>query len=253
MIDMHTHILPGIDDGSRNLDQTMQMIKEAEQAGFKEIITTSHYIENEYDVNSIRRQEMIESLQKKLGESNINVKLHNGAEAFISANLTELIRKQTIPTLANSRYVLFEIPMHLEVLYLDRTIEELITSKYKPIIAHPERYDIVRENPNIAVEWVRKGAMLQSNYGSIVGKYGNKSKQTIIKLLKANAIHFLGTDTHAPKTTYTQIEDIMKKLSKIIEKIKMIELTEENPKKVINNEFIRIEEPENIKRLWGFK
>lgn len=253
MIDMHTHILPGIDDGSRNLDQTMQMIKEAEQAGFKEIITTSHYIENEYDVNSARRQEMINDLQNKLNENNINVKLHNGAEAFINANLTDLIKSHTIPTLAESRYVLFEIPMHIEVLYLDRTIEELITSKYKPIIAHPERYDIVRENPNIAVEWVRKGAMLQSNYGSIIGKYGNKSKQTLIKLLHANAIHFLGTDTHTPKTNYIQMGDIIKKLSKIIEKAKLIELTEGNPRKVINNEYIRIEEPERIKRFWGMK
>ena len=250
MIDIHTHILPGIDDGSRNLEQTMHMIKEAEQAGFKEIITTSHYIENEYDVNSTRRQEMITELQKKLDENNINVKLYNGAEAFINANLTELIKKQTIPTLAGSRYVLFEIPMHLEVLYLERTLEELITSKYKPIIAHPERYDIVKENPNVAVEWVRKGAMLQANYGSIIGKYGNKSKQALIKLLKANAIHFFGTDTHAPKTTYTHI---IKKLLKVIENSQLIELTEENQRKVINNEFIRIEEPENIKRFWGFK
>lgn len=253
MIDMHTHILPGIDDGSRNLDQTMQIIKEAEQAGFEEIITTSHYIENEYDVNSTRRQEMIIELQKKLDENNINVKLHNGAEAFINANLTELIKKRTIPTLAESRYVLFEIPMHLEVLYLDRTIEELIISKYKPIIAHPERYDIVRENPNVAIEWVRKGALLQSNYSSITGKYGNKSKQALIKLLRANAVHFLGTDTHAPKTVYTQMDTILKKLSKVIEKNQVKELTEENPRKVINNEFIRIEEPENIKRFWGLR
>lgn len=253
MIDMHTHILPGIDDGSRNLEQTIQMIKEAEQAGFEEIITTSHYIENEYDVNKNRRQEMINDLQKKINENGINVKLHNGAEAFINANLTELIKQQTIPTLAESKYVLFEIPMHLEVLYLERTIEELITAKYKPVIAHPERYDVVRINPNVAVEWVRKGALLQSNYGSIIGRYGNKSKQTLIKLLHANAIHFLGTDTHAPQTTYKQMDDIMKKLLKVIDKSKLVELTEENPRKVINNEYIRIEEPENIKRFWGIK
>ena len=209
MIDIHTHILPGIDDGSKDIMQTMQMIKEAELAGFTDIITTSHYIENEYDVGRDDRQALIDAIQNEVNKEQINIKLYNGAEAFITNNLVDLVDDKEIPTLSESRYVLFELPMHMNVIYLDRVVEELITSKYRPIIAHPERYDIVQENPNLAIKWVRNGVLLQSNYSSIIGNYGTDAKDTLLKLLDANAIHFLGTDTHSPNTKYVHMSEML--------------------------------------------
>lgn len=250
MIDMHAHILPGIDDGSRNIVETMQMIKEAELAGFTDIITTSHYIENEYDVPKSSRKWIIEAIENELKNQDINLKLHNGAEAFITNILADLYDNKIVPTLADSRYVLFEIPMHSNVLYLDQVIEDLITAKYKPIIAHPERYDIVQEDPNLAIKWVKNGVLLQSNYGSIVENYGSKAKQTLIKLLEADAIHFLGTDTHAPNTNYIRMNEMLEEYVKVIGEEKLEELTTINPKKILDNEHIDIDIPEEIKKHW---
>ncbi len=252
MIDIHTHILPSIDDGSKDIMQTMQLIKEAELAGFTDIITTSHYIENEYDVNKDSRQAMIDAIQNEVDKEEIKVKLYNGAEAFITNNLVDLVDDGEIPTLAESRYVLFELPMHMNVLYLDRVVEELITAKYRPIIAHPERYDIVQENPNLAIKWVRNGVLLQSNYSSIIGNYGQTAKNTLLKLLEANAIHFLGTDTHAPNTKYVKMNEMIKEYKVVIGEEKLEELTTINPKKIIDNEIIRPDEPDDIvvKKHW---
>lgn len=252
MIDIHTHILPGIDDGSKDIMQTMQMIKEAELAGFTDIITTSHYIENEYDVNKESRQALIDAIQNEVNKEEIKVKLYNGAEAFITNGLVDLVEDNEIPTLAESRYVLFELPMHMNVMYLDRVIEELITSKYRPIIAHPERYDIVQENPNLAIKWVRNGVLLQSNYSSIIGNYGADAKSTLLKLLDANAIHFLGTDTHAPNTKYVRMKEMLEEYKLAIGEEKLEELTTINPGKILNDEKIRPEDPEDIatKKRW---
>ena len=250
MIDIHTHALPGIDDGSKNVEMTMQMLDEAYAAGFTDIITTSHYIENEYDIPKKTRQEIINALQEQLNEEGININLYNGAEAFITNNLASLVDEGKIPTLANSHYVLFEIPMTSKVLYLNQVLEDLITSGYRPIIAHPERYSIVQENPNIAIEWVKSGALLQSNYASMVDRYGHKAKKTLIKLLNANAIHFLGSDTHRPKNNYKQMDEILEEWKKVIDKRTLKLLSTKNPEKILDDERIIVEEPNEIKKHW---
>lgn len=248
MIDVHTHVLPSIDDGPKEISDTILMIKEAKQAGFTDIITTSHYIENAYDVNKKYRKKIIAAIRPLLKEEKIDIKLYNGAEAYITNNLLDFIKNDYVPTLAESRYVLFELPLSgPKVIYVDSVIEDLITAKYVPVIAHPERYGIVKENPNVAVEWVKKGALLQSNYGSITEKYGKEAKQILIKLLEANAVHFLGTDAHRPESIYTQMDELISEYEKIISKEKLEELTTINPQKIINKEKISIEEPEEIK------
>ena len=92
MIDVHNHILPGIDDGARSIEQTILMAKEAKQAGFTQIITTSHYIENEYDASKSNRADMIEAIQESLDNENIDIKLYNGAEAYITNVLVDLVK-----------------------------------------------------------------------------------------------------------------------------------------------------------------
>lgn len=238
MIDIHTHILPSIDDGSRDVAETFDMINEAYDAGFTDIITTSHYITEQYEVNKNERNLLLNAIQNKVDVENINLILHNGAEAYIMPNLTEYYKAGVIPTLADSRYVLFEFPMHSKVLYGNDVIDDLIKNDYIPIIAHPERYSFVQKDINIAFEWIEKGALLQSNYGSIVEQYGKPAKKTFMKLLKEDAISFLGTDSHRRKGIYTEINDILDELKKYTTNDNIEKLTKINQQKVINNEEI---------------
>lgn len=238
MIDIHTHILPSIDDGSRDAAETFDMINEAYDAGFTDIITTSHYITEQYEVNKNERNLLLNAIQNKVDVENINLILHNGAEAYIMPNLSEYYNAGVIPTLANSRYVLFEFPMHSKVLYGNDVIEDLIKNDYIPIIAHPERYTFVQKDISIAFEWIEKGALLQSNYGSIVEQYGKAAKKTFIKLLQENAITFLGTDSHRRKGVYTEINDIIDELKKYSTNGNIEKMTRINQQKVINDEEI---------------
>lgn len=240
MIDMHSHILPGIDDGSQDIEESIKMIKEAKNVGFTAIISTSHYIEESYNFSKHEREELIKNVNEALEAENIDIKIYNGAEAYISTNLNELIKKEELPTINESKYLLMELPMHSEILYLDNIIYDLKTNGITPIIAHPERYSYVQKNPKILQDIINKGVLFQANYGSIIGRYGKDAEKTVKKLLKDSMIHFLGTDTHRSGTIYIQMDKILKKLEKLIGKEKLELLSTINPQKVLNNEEILI-------------
>lgn len=247
MVDIHSHILPGIDDGASNINETFAMIQEACDAGFTDIFSTSHYIENEYEFSKIEREHIINAIMKKVEEKGINIKIHVGAEAYISNNLPQLIKDKKVATLGNSRYVLFELPLNAKVMYTESIIDELIRMNLIPVIAHPERYEMVKKEPNIVLEWIARGALMQCNYGGIIGIYGNEAQNTLVKLLKADAVHFLGTDCHRSNSIYTKMEEIEKSFIKEIGQDKFNILSIENPKSVINNEKIQIQKPNMIK------
>ena len=174
--------------------------------------------------------------------------LYIGAETYISNNLPILVEDKEIPTLGNSRYVLFELPMNSKIMYTENIIDSLLEKELVPVIAHPERYSIVQSDIEIAIQWVKKGALLQCNYPSIIGTYGNTAKNTLQKLLNANAVHFLGTDAHRPNSFYTQIEGMKNEFIKEIGEEYFQELSYENPKLVLENEYIRTREVKEIKK-----
>mgnify|MGYP001623073736 FL=1 len=248
MIDVHTHILPGIDDGSKDIEETFKILREACEAGFSDVFATSHYIEGEYEFNKTDREYIIEAIMEKVAEEGLDITIHNGAEGYISNELPNLIREEVVPTLGESRYVLFELPLRAKVMYTNEVINKLIQMKLIPIIAHPERYELIQDEPSIAIEWVEQGALLQSNYASIIGRYGIKAKETLLKLLDANAVHFLGTDNHRSNSIYTRMEEIKKEFRRKIGRDKFYELSETNPRCILNNEEFEIEEPKKIKR-----
>lgn len=242
MIDIHAHILPNIDDGSKNIEESLNMANEAEKAGFTDIITTSHYIINwSYNADKQKREELIKDLQKNIDDMEINLKLHNGAESYVSPELVNYYLNGKIPTLAGSKYALFEFPRNDEVLYGDMVIENLIKQGYIPVIAHPERYLNVQQNIGIAYKWIKKGAILQSNYGSILGNYGEDAKKAFIKLLKNKMITFLGSDCHKPLSVYINVKNSLIEIKKYANKHYIEEITELNQRKVINNEEIKNE------------
>lgn len=248
MIDVHSHILPNVDDGARDIAETFKILNEACNAGFSDIFATSHYIDGEYEFSKRDRKFIIEALNQKIEEEGLNIKLHIGAEGYISSDFPKLIEADEVPTLCNSRYVLFELPLRAKVMYTSEVINRLLNMKLIPIIAHPERYEQVQDDSNIAIEWVEDGALLQCNYASIIGRYGSRAKETLHKLLEADAVHFLGTDNHRADSIYTRMSDIKREFRKKIGKDKFYELSELNPRCIMNNEEFDIKMPKKIKK-----
>ncbi len=236
MIDIHSHIIPNVDDGARSVEETFNILKEAQEAGFTDVILTSHFLLNYYETNA---QELIfwkEKLQEVLKKQGTKINLHSGMEIYITNQMEELLEDKKILTLANSGYMLIELPLATNVKYFDYVVYYLEAKGIKPIIAHPERYKCVQKDPDIVEEYIEKGCLIQCNYGSIVNLYGREAEKTIKTLLKKNQVHFLGSDVHRENGTYLIILDAIKKIRKIIGENKINEITTINPKKILQNE-----------------
>ena len=236
MIDIHSHIIPNVDDGARSVEETFNILKEAQEAGFTDVILTSHFLLNYYETNA---QELIfwkEKLQEVLKKQGTKINLHSGMEIYITNQMEELLENKKILTLANSRYMLIELPLATNVKYFDYVVYYLEAKGIKPIIAHPERYKCVQKDPDIVEEYIEKGCLIQCNYGSIVNLYGREAEKTIKTILKKNQVHFLGSDVHRENGTYLIILDAIKKIRKIIGENKINEITTINPKKILQNE-----------------
>lgn len=236
MIDIHSHIIPNVDDGARSVEETFNILKEAQEAGFTDVILTSHFLLNYYETNA---QELIfwkKKLQEVLKKQGTKINLHSGMEIYITNQMEELLENKKILTLANSRYMLIELPLATNVKYFDYVVYYLEAKGIKPIIAHPERYKCVQKDPDIVEEYIEKGCLIQCNYGSIVNLYGREAEKTIKTLLKKNQVHFLGSDVHRENGTYLIILDAIKKIRKIIGENKINEITTINPKKILQNE-----------------
>lgn len=236
MIDIHSHIIPNVDDGARSVEETFNILKEAQEAGFTDVILTSHFLLNYYETNA---QELIfwkEKLQEVLKKQGTKINLHSGMEIYITNQMEELLENKKILTLANSRYMLIELPLATNVKYFDYVVYYLEAKGIKPIIAHPERYKCVQKDPDIVEEYIEKGCLIQCNYGSIVNLYGREAEKTIKTLLKKNQVHFLGSDVHRENGTYLIILDAIKKIRKIIGENIINEITTINPKKILQNE-----------------
>lgn len=247
MIDFHSHILPNIDDGARSVEETFKLIDEAEEVGFETIISTSHYIENYYEANVEERKKIIKQLNEKLENESKKIKIHLGNEVYFSENIKRLLNEKKITPVEGTKYLLFELPLNAKPLNLYDVVYDMLQLKLKPILAHPERYSFIKEQPNIIKDLIETGVLMQANYGSIVGQYGKKAQIIVKKLLENDMIHFLGSDVHRRGTIYPQIPRMLKELEKIVGEEKLKELTTINAKLVLKNEEIEIEEPREIK------
>ena len=243
MIDVHSHILPNIDDGSRSIDETFNLIKEAKEAGFEGIICTSHYMENYYETDRPEREVWINAIHENLKNKNIDMNLYLGNEIYMSDNIIKLLEDGKATTMNDTSYVLFELPLNAEPMNLYDMVYEMQQYKIVPILAHPERYSFVQTDPELIYDLIDKGVLMQANYGSIVGQYGKKAQMIVQKFLENNMIHMLGTDAHRQNTIYPKIPEILVELKSLIGEEKLNELTTINPELVINNKRIDIRKP----------
>ena len=247
MIDFHSHILPNVDDGSKSVEETFELLEEAKNAGFEGVISTSHYMEEYYEVNVAERKVWINALAENLYKKNIDLKLYLGNEIYFTENLINLLETGKATSINNSNYVLFEFSLNSKPMNMYDIIYDMLEYKLIPVLAHPERYSFVQKEPEIVYDLIQKGVLMQSNYGSILGRYGEKAELISRKLLENNMVHFLGSDVHKPNTIYPRIGEALDIIKEIVGREKLEELTTINPKLVLENRRIDIDEPREFK------
>lgn len=218
MIDIHSHILFDTDDGSKNLDMTLDMLKNAVQDGTKKIVATPHYCINYAEVPFGEIIKRVENLRQIIKENHIDLELFCGQEVYMSKYIVEQYEENKIGTINDTKYMLVELPLReFESDTLDM-IYELQLKGIKIILAHPERYIPVINKPCVINDYVKEGLLFQMNAGSICGQFGKKVEKTAETLLKNNIYSFIGSDAHDNIKRTTGLS----KAIKIIDKKKYI-------------------------------
>ena len=218
MTDVHSHILFGIDDGSRTISESVELLKKLKSVGFNNVILTPHFIlDSTYNSNYESNIKIYNELKERLLNENIDINIYLGNEIFIDKNVPTLLEKNIITSLNGTKYVLVEFPMHNKLLNIEDMLYEIRSRGYEVVIAHPERYDAFKEDYSIVDTLREDGFLFQSNYSSILGYYGKDSIKLLKYMLKRHYIDFLGTDIHRIEKTY--VIDNFKKIEKHIIKI----------------------------------
>ena len=234
MIDFHSHILPEVDDGSGSYEETIEMLKEAQKAGFETIISTSHYAVNCFEAPEYKRKNIIEDLN--LEENLPNIIL--GSEIFLTYNIIDLLKDFKASTINGTQYVLIELPLRQQFNNLKTVINNLKENDYLPIIAHPERYLYIQNNFKNLYELKEMGVLFQCNYGSILGKYGFKAKLVMKKMLKEGFVSVLGSDAHRKNSIYTQIPKAISKIQRYVSQEELEDITKFNADKILSGEYL---------------
>lgn len=194
-VDIHSHLLPGIDDGSKNIEDSIFLIKNLIDLGYQKIVTTPHVMHEVYPNTSEIIIEKLETVKKALAQSNINIDISAAAEYYIDGAFLSSLKEQKLLTLFDN-YVLVEMSFMFPLSGLFDHFFQIERQGYNIILAHPERYTYYHHDYNVYAEIKEQGVQLQLNLLSLTGYYGESTKKVAIKLLKDKLIDFVGTDTH---------------------------------------------------------
>lgn len=236
MIDIHSHIIPNIDDGSKSIDMTLQMLKNAKNRGTNEIVATPHYL-LEYGVATIKEvKKYVEEINELLKDEGIDMKVYHGQEVYFSERILEDYLNNNIGTINDSRYMLIEFNMRKFENNIFDMLYELQVRGIVPIIAHPERYREFIDKPSKINNFIKEGYLFQLNSGSLEGKLGEDARKTAKIFLDNNIYNFIGSDAHNVKSRTTGIDEalsIIHKKNKFSE-----EIFNESSKRLIENKDI---------------
>ena len=196
MFDMHCHILPGVDDGARDMEQSMRMIRTAYESGIRDFILTPHYKEGRHNASVSTICGRMEEVRREAAQRGMEVSLYAGNEILYFGEIAERLEEGRALTLAGSRYVLVEFfPAH-PFSYIRNALDELGGMGYEPILAHAERYECMLKNWENVRELKDLNVGIQINAASITGALGFGVKRFAHRLLKEGLADYVGTDAH---------------------------------------------------------
>jgi len=260
MIDLHSHIIPDVDDGSSSMEESIKMLKIAWEDGVKAMVATPHMFGQVSRIKSIEQlQQKFMELKKRAADNGMEIEILPGAEIFFVSDLREKLKTfGHALTLNSSDYFLLEFPPGIVFPGSEEYIVELVAEGFIPIICHPERNEIFQENPYLLYQLLQAGALSQIDAGSLRGDFGPEAYSASLELLKGNLVHAIGSDCHNAGSRGPGLSFVYKKLRGIrgIEKEKIDMLVEKIPLAIVNNnvppDIGPMIEPGKRKSIFGF-
>lgn len=240
MVDIHIHIVPGMDDGAQTLSEGIEMAAMAWESGVKVLAATIHAnLPGESTENlRLRYIRHLKLFKEKLEEHQIPIKICGGMEIFAHGNYIEQLKEKKLLTLNASNYPLVEFPMDVPAHIIYYNIVELQQAGYRPVLAHPERYECVQKVPAHVYEWHEMGAAIQINKGSILGRFGTEIQKTAESLLKHQLVSVVSSDAHGVEIRTPEMRETAERLRYLCGNYGAELLLKINPTRILMNQSI---------------
>ena len=232
-IDLHSHILPALDDGARDMKRTREMLQIAYEEGIREIIATPHFFASRKSASVEQIKETIARLQEEMEDWGFSIKLYPGNEIYYRSEVAELLENGEITTLADSRYVLVEYDPMTEYSYLRDGILKLDSFGYIPILAHTERYECLFDKKERLQRVRDHGGLIQVNASSFQGGVFDEMAKRAKYIMKNGLLDFVGTDAHSTGKRSPRIKETASYIYKKLGKKEADRILFKNPRAII--------------------
>ena len=238
MIDIHSHILPHMDDGASSWEISLKMCEQAHRDGIKTIVATPHTLNGIYENNPQAIEEKVNILNQKIKEINLPLQVLPGSEVHLSADIIERLKKQNIMTLNKTKYLLLEFPADQIPHQTEEILFRIQIMGIIPIFSHVERNLEFQRKPDLLANLIQKGALAQLTAVSLCGIFGSPTRKFAQKLLANDLIYCIASDAHSDSERGRNpiLSKALKEASKIIGHQSALNLVKSNPQKIISNQ-----------------
>lgn len=233
MVDIHCHALYGVDDGAHTLDESIDMLRLAYEDRIREMIVTPHYRVGMFPYPKERIEEHFEILRREA--ERVSIHLFLGCEYHVDHDMVDNLRNGRCATLAGSRYVLAEFSTASTLMDIRNGTDALLASGYIPVIAHAERYEVIRDHPEYLTDLRAGGIMVQLNAGSILGEDGRRVKAACARILKEGNADVIASDAHNTRSRRCRMKECRDHVAKKYGRSMAKELFNLNPWRILKN------------------
>lgn len=251
MIDIHCHILPGIDDGAETLEESVEMARIAATDGIKRLVATSH-ADAIYRLAPSARTRLLAKVNEAISGAGIDLTVLDGCEAFLDSEVAARFASGAYPRLGGSRYCLVEWHPGQPASFRERMTFALQVEACVPVFAHPERYPEVQANADFLVGYAARGILLQLNSGSLLGDFGPAAQRTAVELVERRLAHLLASDSHSSVGRVPRLSQAVEVAARLIGPDAARDLVEKTPAAIISDKVIEfpLPEPRRRSRHW---
>ena len=236
MIDIHSHIFPGVDDGSNSFEKTLAMLEMAYESGVSTIVATPHCMPGIYNnIVSDKLKEKWNRFHDRIYKYEIPVHIRRGMEVMLTDETLELIHRKRVWSLNGSRYLLVEFAFDEDPEFCEEALKKVKEYGYVPVVAHPSRYYFVQSWPQIVYDWYMMGCAIQVNKGSLLGKFGRKEYNTAHSLLRHGLVTCVASDAHGVRERTTRLDELYEMLNERYGEDYAYMLTQENPSRILGD------------------
>ncbi|SES42794.1 tyrosine-protein phosphatase [Salipaludibacillus aurantiacus] len=247
MIDLHSHILPGLDDGAQTEEDLLQMARAALEDGITTIVATPHHMNGSYENTKLLIEKSVETANSLLSSHHIDLTILPGQECRIYGELIEDIEEGEILALNHSNYLFIEFPSAQVPRFSKKLLYDLQLAGKVPVIVHPERNQVFMKKPDILHDFVKNGALAQLTAASVTGKFGKKIREFSLDIAEANLAHVIASDAHNTTNRTFHMTDAYN----VIEEefgAEMVYFFKENAHLLIENKHVMAEQPMPVKK-----